>query len=389
MSFIPKKILMTESYLPDSAVQVGSHYYARYFIKEGFTVFWISTKNILGYIEDIFTKKDGYKELWKIWRKRCRWISENNFACSPLTFLPYAKKVITPFFPWIAKNYLRFTFPDFKKIVIKNKFQEVDVLWISHPLMMNLLNIVKYRILVYRIADNIEEFKHIPPSVKVMEKDLISKADVVFATAKSLYEKAKKYDSKVYYLPNAVDYEHFVQFKGKEPKEYQLIKSPRIIYVGTLSGSVDVSILKEIALKLPDFCLVLIGPLGMDLSCIENLPNVFVLGKRSFEDIPAYLKYADVGIIPFKNNLLTNSIHPLKLYEYFAAGLPVVSRDLEEIRKVNSPAFLAKDEQTFVKMIVYACRKGKSKKEYYEFARKNSWGERFKVVKQYVLEKLA
>ena len=112
------------------------------------------------------------------------------------------------------------------------------------------------------------------------------------------------------------------------------------------------------------------------------------MGKRSFKDIPGYLKYADVGIIPFKDNLLTNAIHPLKLYEYFAAGLPVVSRDLEEIRKMNSPAFLAKDKETFIEMIIQAYQKGKNKEEYYEFARRNSWDERFKVIKQYVLERL-
>ena len=146
--------------------------------------------------------------------------------------------------------------------------------------------------------------------------------------------------------------------------------------------------LREIALKLPNFSLVLIGPVEISLSCLKDFPNVFVLGKRFFKDISNYLKYADVGIIPFKDNLLTNAIHPLKLYEYFAAGLPVVSRDLEEIRKMNPPAFLAKDKETFIEMIIQAYQKGKNKEEYYEFARRNSWDERFKVIKQYVLERL-
>ena len=388
MSFNQKKILMGESLPLGSMLQVGSHYYAQYFIKEGSTVFWLSTRNILGYIENIFTKKDGYKELGEIWKRKYKWINKNSFACSFLTFLPYARRIINPLFPWIAKNYLRFSFPNFKKILIKNKFQEVDILWISHPLMISLLKIIKYKILVYRIADNIEGFKHIPPSIKVIEKELISRADIVFTTAESLCEKAKKYNSKVYYLPNAVDYEHFARFKGKEPEEYQFINSPRIIYVGSLSEWIDVSILKKIALKLPNFSLVLIGPVEIGLSCLKDFPNVFVLGKRSFKDISNYLKYADVGIIPFKDNLLTNSIHPLKLYEYFAAGLPVVSRDLEEIRKTNSPAFLAKGRETFIEMIVQAYQKGKNKERYYEFARENSWDERFKLVEQYVLRKL-
>jgi len=55
---------------------------------------------------------------------------------------------------------------------------------------------------------------------------------------------------------------------------------------------------------------------------------------------------------------------------------------------MDSPAFLAKNEETFIKMIVQAYKKGKDKKEYYEFAKRNSWDERFKVVKQYVLEQL-
>ena len=369
----------------DSVLQVGSHYYARYFVKEGFTVSWVFTRNISGYIERIFTTQDGYKELWSIWRKRYRWVSESYFTCSFLTFLPYAKKGIGPFFPWIAKNYLRFAFPNFKKTLVENRFQEVDVLWISDLFMIGLLKNVRYKTLVYRITDDVEGFRHVPPSIKVVEKDLLLRADVVFAAAKSSYEKAKKYNSRVYYLPNAVDCERFVQFKGKEPKEYQTIKSPRIIFVGSLSEWIDTGILKEIALRMPESSLVLIGPSEIDLSSIQRLPNVFALGKRSFNDIPAYLKYADVGIIPFKNNSFTNAIHPLKIYEYFASGLPVVSRDLEEIREMNSPAFLAEDEQAFIKMIAHAYRTGKDKNEYYEFARKNSWDERFEVVKRYVL----
>ena len=126
----------------------------------------------------------------------------------------------------------------------------------------------------------------------------------------------------------------------------------------------------------------------MVLPKAHYFPNVFILGRRSYRDLRASLRYANVGIIPFKNNLLASTIHPVKLYEYFASGLPVVATNLEEIRAIDSPALLADDKESFAEMVLQAVEGGKNKKEFYQFGAKNCWSERFKIIQQLVSERL-
>ena len=382
------RVLMGESLPWDSVFRLGDHHYADYFMRQGCSIFWISPRNILGYAEELLGYKRGSKELFTLWNKRRKNLDQGGLAYSPLTFLPYGKRVIGPLFPWTARNYLRFTRPRFKKNIVREKIREVDVAWLSNPLTVGLLNQLKYRKLVFRIADNFKGFRHIPDSIEIIESELLSRADIIFATARSLLEKARNYNPEARYLPNAVDYGHFANFKGGPPIEYQEIDCPRIVFVGGLSEWIDTSILKEVALKLPRFALVLIGPIKIDLSFLRGLPNVFILGRRSYRDLPGYLRYANVGIIPFKNNLLTGSSHPVKLYEYFASGLPVVTTNLEEVRAIDSPAMLADDKESFAEMVLQAFEGGKNKKEFYQFGAKNSWSERFKIIRQLVLERL-
>ncbi len=76
---------------------------------------------------------------------------------------------------------------------------------------------------------------------------------------------------------------------------------------------------------------MLIGDSAVDLSLYRTVPNMHFLGRRPYADLPAYCKGLDVGLIPFKINDLTRAVNPIKLREYLAAGLPVVSTPLPEV----------------------------------------------------------
>jgi len=78
---------------------------------------------------------------------------------------------------------------------------------------------------------------------------------------------------------------------------------------------------------------VLIGEARCDLGCLQGMSNVHVLGGRPYEELPAYCRGFDVGLIPFRMNRLTRAVNPIKLREYLAAGLPVVSAPLPEVNR--------------------------------------------------------
>jgi len=313
---------------------------------------------------------------------------EDIFHCTPFSLLLYYNK---PLFDkeWIGKNVLKFTLPSVKKILINHGFIDADVLWISDFLSAyHLTNIVRYKKLVLRIADDNAAFSNSPQSVENIQKDLIQKADYVFVTGKNLmkYQELNKHN--FYYLPNGVDVDHFRK-KLEMPEEYQTITSPRILFVGLIYDWFDKDLLKHIALNLPAYNFILVGSSNTDISDLKSVKNIHFLGPRNYEIIPSYMQYADVGIIPFKVNQLTNSVSPIKFFEYFAAGLPVVSTDFFEIRQMRSPVFLAKDPSEFLQSIVEAIRVKKSKEqEFYEFAQNNSWDSRFRIIREKILSQL-
>jgi glycosyltransferase involved in cell wall biosynthesis len=109
----------------------------------------------------------------------------------------------------------------------------------------------------------------------------------------------------------------------------------------------------------PDLHVVVVGP--QRHANFRAFPNLHRLGMRSREDVPGYLQHCDVGLIPFDvvgHRDLVASINPLKLYEYMAAGLPVVSADWPAVRRLNSPAVLYDDVTGFPSAVSHAIDDG-------------------------------
>lgn len=120
---------------------------------------------------------------------------------------------------------------------------------------------------------------------------------------------------------------------------------------------------------------------------MEELQNVFLLGKRDYRDIPSYLKHSQVGMIPFKRLLFIDSVSPIKLYEYMSCRLPVVATRWKTLEEIGSPAFLAETEEDFLKYINEAMEaKSWVKDTHVKYASKNSWRSRFKLLKRYILD---
>ena len=93
----------------------------------------------------------------------------------------------------------------------------------------------------------------------------------------------------------------------------------------------------------PAWSFALVGPVGTgdpgtDVSALSEEPNIHLLGTRTYEQLPAVLRVADAGLIPYARNALTESIFPMKVYEYLAAGLPVVATPLPALAGIDEVA---------------------------------------------------
>jgi glycosyltransferase involved in cell wall biosynthesis len=103
--------------------------------------------------------------------------------------------------------------------------------------------------------------------------------------------------------------------------------------------------------------------------------------------VPELLKGAEVAVIPFRLTELTHDVSPLKLYEYFAAGLPVVSTPLREVKASKAPVIFGHTAQEFARGLDEALDKGKDRQEFVEFASENTWEERMEKIESILLKR--
>ena len=221
---------------------------------------------------------------------------------------------------------------------------------------------------------------------------LLKISDLVVVTSKGLEEAAKKLRHDLLLVQNGVDFD-FVQ--TQKPKNYDFIpedlkpilekKMPIIGYSGALAQWFDYELLGKIAKSLPNFQFVLLGVNydgSLDKSNLLNNENVHWLGLKQYSQLFKYLWYFDVALIPFKINDITLMTSPIKLFEYFACGLPVISSALPECKQY-SEVLIIDGEEEFVEALDRAMKLHNDKnylKQIETIAKENTWDNRVKSI---------
>jgi len=176
-------------------------------------------------------------------------------------------------------------------------------------------------------------------------------------------------------VPNAVDPAEWAA-PGPEPAWFAALPGPRLLYVGSLESRVDVGALGRAARAFPDASIALVGPM-LEAAHFERLlrePNVHLRPPAARDEVVALVASADACLIPHLDNALTESMSPLKLYEYLAGGAPVAAGNLQPIRGI-SPRVAIDDD--LAGAIAAALEIGRaSNAERLRFAQENSWRAR-------------
>jgi glycosyltransferase involved in cell wall biosynthesis len=129
--------------------------------------------------------------------------------------------------------------------------------------------------------------------------------------------------------------------------------------------------------------LVLVGKATTDVSALLRLPNVHVLGRKPYASLPAYCKGFDVALNPFRINELTLNANPLKVREYLAAGLPVVSTAIPEVMKLNQ-CRIGADYQSFIREVEFALTEPGPSSERSNAIRSESWEARIDEIRDHM-----
>jgi len=202
-----------------------------------------------------------------------------------------------------------------------------------------------------------DDFLHLPgvspAMIGPLEQRLLQRVDAVVATAQSLLQSKGPRSGKAFYLPQGVNYEHFATAQPV-PSELRDLPRPIIGFAGGVSDCCDFPLLARLAEAYPHASIVLVGPVTtQDRGQLDHLrlSNVHLLGPRPYANLPAYVQCFDVATIPYLLNDWTKAVDPLKLLEYLAAGAPVVTTDIPEVRKYHSNVSIASDQDAFVEQV--------------------------------------
>ena len=270
------------------------------------------------------------------------------------------------------------------------------IVWTFLPNVNWLLGRLHEQMVIYHCVDEYSEFSGVPKEVIVrMERELIRRADLVFTSAEKLCAERREINPRTYFIPHGVDVAHFS--RALDPAttvatEIAALPRPVIGFFGLLADWVDLDMIGALARARPQWSFALVGKAQTDLRAVEGLPNVRLVGQRPYAALPGYCRGFDVGLIPFRMNELTLRVNPLKLREYLAAGLPVVSTPLPEVVRYQGVVHIATNKEGFLQEIEAALkeRTGERDRGRVEMMRSEGWearvGDMSRLVEKRLME---
>lgn len=237
-----------------------------------------------------------------------------------------------------------------RKLGIQN-----PVVWVACPAACDVAMNMKRVKLVYQRTDRFEEYPDVDAeTIRRYDQKLKANADLTIFASSSLYEEECKQCKKALYIDHGVDYSMFARAEKLDdvPKEMREMKRPVVGFFGEIEDhTCDVGFIEKLVELMPEISFVFIGKAMADCSGLMGRKNVWMLGKKPYEQIPHYGKCFDVAIMPWRQNRWIQACNPIKLKEYLALGKPVVSTPFPELRTYRDVVYEAKTPEEFADCI--------------------------------------
>jgi len=230
-----------------------------------------------------------------------------------------------------------------------------------------------------------------------LQKRAAKESDVIVTTAPALQAQFKGGDfPKCYLVPNAANFELFSKVSYDQHVHPKLagIEGKILGYLGNIERRIDFHLLIRILDILCDWRIVLVGPVERQYVPVEIFEHkrINFVGPIPFQETPSAIRRFDVAMIPFKCDDVSSGIYPLKLFEYMAAGKPVVSTNfnpdvLKDLTDVVHTADYPEQFADFV-LLAYATETKQKREKRLFVASQNTWEQRAQLFSTYLAQEL-
>lgn len=234
--------------------------------------------------------------------------------------------------------------------------------------------------LIYDCVDDWEGFTGADSRLPFWETELCERADQIWVVSRHLQEKLNRWEQKIRYVPNGVDFSHFSDAPNYTTQTTQKKTRRNLTYIGAIFNWFDARLVSEVSKLLYDWDINLYGPQDLSVEQLKWLdrPNIKLHGKKSYSELPKLLADADVAMIPFLINDLIRGTSPIKLYEYLAAGVPVVATPMPEVLPYAENGVVGCAERPIeFASLAQSLAENANPNRCQEIARSASWDSRF------------
>lgn len=319
-----------------------------------------------------------FKKL-KSFTEPVREVEPNIFVLNPLAIPAYGSAAI------VSANQ-RFLVRQVRKAMLKLGFSDV-VNMVFNPAAGMIAGKLGESELIYYCVDEYTAFTG-SSALKEIEEQLFRDADLVVVSAEKLYQSKKHFNPNTHIIRHGTDWRHFrTAIDGDLAIPADVVELPRPIigFHGLLADWVDYELIKKTAEHFKDGSIVLIGKIAVDaeqkIKMLDGVPNIYLLGRKPYAELPAYCRAFDVALNPFEISELTLAANPLKVREYLAAGLPVVSTDIPEVRVLDD-CLVGTSHSDFIQKVAAALTASKPRTEVSDAIRHESWEAKIEELRE-------
>jgi glycosyltransferase involved in cell wall biosynthesis len=263
------------------------------------------------------------------------------------------------------------------------------LLWLNPHSALHMAGAMNEKAVIYDITDDWamapsfseDERKRIVQQ----DRDLCHRADLVVVCSDALESSRRGRCRQLLHLPNGVDLARYTAIPDKASSGSR--PHPVFGYTGTIHPDrFDVDLVAALARAFPGGSIVLVGPNHLTRADEEKLAshgNIHITGAVPYARIPDVMSEFDVCIVPHVESKFTNSLNPLKLWEYLASGKPVVSTNVAGFAAYPQFCRIATGQDAFVQ----ACREALGENGAYRAGRRaeaarHSWDQRVDTLLQ-------
>ena len=273
-------------------------------------------------------------------------------------------------------------------IQLKSKTpRKVEVLWINDHLKYYVCPKISCNKIIYDITDDWTKLNYSPVKslqVKFADKKMCEIADIIIVCSETLRQSRNNYSNKIKLIRNGVDINSYQTDETIDLK----IPSPILMYTGTLHEErIDFDLVFELATSHTKYSFVFVGPFFLYPSTLKKIAlfhNIFLIGAVNYVDIPAYQNSADILIVPHIVSDFTNSLDPIKQYEYMCSSKPVITTHVNGFTDYQKLFSVASNSEEFDSFIRKHLSKGITVdlNSRITIAKENTWECRFEQVRE-------